>query len=125
MQAKKKKGVGGGDWMNMEQEQIVFVVKACFNPLAWSSDAMGTAKTRFLKGLRNSNIFEASMLVNVSDLSSTFQEIVQQNFQEKTAILILVAPDVDALCACRILTVCASCTMCFCESALVLKLTIA
>lgn len=65
------------------------------------------------------------MLVNVSDLSSTFQEIVQQNFQEKTAILILVAPDVDALCACRILTVCVSCTMCFCESALVLKLTIA
>ena len=34
MQAKKKKGVGGGDWMNMEQEQIVFVVKACFNLLA-------------------------------------------------------------------------------------------
>ena len=90
-----------------------------------SSDALETAKTRFLKGLVDSNFFEAPMLVNVSDLSSTFQEIVQQNFQEKTAILILVAPDVDALCACRILTVCVICTMCFCESALVLKLTIA
>lgn len=46
------------------------------------------------------------MLVDVSDFSSTFQDIVQKNFQEKAAILILVAPDVDALCACRILTVC-------------------
>lgn len=44
------------------------------------------------------------MLVDVSDFSSTFQDIVQKNFQEKAAILILVAPDVDALCACRILT---------------------
>ena len=65
------------------------------------------------------------MLVNVSDLSSTFQEIVQQNFQEKTAILILVAPDVDALCACRILTVSIIYAMCSYEIALVLKLTIA
>lgn len=90
-----------------------------------SSDALGTAKTRFLKGLVDSNIFEAPMLVNVSDLSSTFQEIVQQNFQEKTAILILVAPDVDALCACRILTVRIIYTMCSYEIAFVLKLTIA
>ena len=65
------------------------------------------------------------MLVNVSDLSSTFQEIVQQNFQEKTAILILVAPDVDALCACRILTVRIICAMPSYEIAFVLKLTIA
>ena len=65
------------------------------------------------------------MLVNVSDLSSTFQEIVQQNFQEKTAILILVAPDVDALCACRILTVCIICAMPSYEIAFVPKLTIA
>lgn len=86
---------------------------------------MGTAKTCFLKSLLDSNIFEAPMLVNVSDLSSTFQEIVQQNFQEKTAILILVAPDVDALCACRILTVCTICAMGSFEIALVLKLTIA
>lgn len=74
---------------------------------------VGATKSSSIEDYSHSNIFEPSMLVNVSDLSSTFQEIVQQNFQEKTAILILVAPDVDALCACRILTVRIICALGF------------
>ena len=46
------------------------------------------------------------MLVDLEQIATLYQSISSQAIQQKTPILILVAPDVDALASCRMITVC-------------------
>ena len=46
------------------------------------------------------------MLIDLEQIATLYQSISSQAIQQKAPILILVAPDVDALASCRMITVC-------------------
>ena len=46
------------------------------------------------------------MLCEIERIAEIYQQIVSKALQERSSVLILVSPDVDALCTCRIITVC-------------------
>lgn len=45
------------------------------------------------------------MLVDLEQLSALYHQLSSQAIQQKASLLILVAPDVDALASCRMFTV--------------------
>ena len=47
-----------------------------------------------------------NMLWEIQRISEIYQQIVGKALEERAPVLLLVSPDVDALCSCRILTVC-------------------